>query len=64
MEKEEKRLCWMVTDAYPHRVYCPKCFKTNVWNEEILFAMNDYPSYCMWCGVHLGMSTERRNEND
>lgn len=44
---------WLVTDAYPHRVYCSICYKTNVPNEEILFEKNEYPEYCMWCGAKM-----------
>lgn len=49
---------WIVTDAYPHRVCCSLCFKTNVPNEEWLYEKNDYPKYCMWCGAK--MDGERR----
>ena len=44
---------WMVTDAYPHRVYCSLCYKTNVPNEESLFERNEYPKFCMWCGAKM-----------
>ena len=44
----------VVTDAYPHRVYCSLCYKTNVPNEEWLYEKNDYPKYCMWCGAKMG----------
>ena len=44
---------WFVTDAYPHRVYCSLCYKTNVPNEEWLYEKNDYPKYCMWCGAKM-----------
>ena len=44
---------WVVTDAYPHRVYCSLCYKTNVPNEEWLYEKNDYPKYCMWCGAKM-----------
>jgi hypothetical protein len=44
---------WIVTDAYPHRVYCSLCYKTNVPNEEWLYEKNDYPKYCMWCGAKM-----------
>ena len=44
---------WLVTDAYPHRVYCSVCYKTNVPNEEWLYEKNDYPKYCMWCGAKM-----------
>ena len=44
---------WLVTDAYPHRVYCSLCYKTNVPNKEWLYEKNDYPKYCMWCGAKM-----------
>ena len=44
---------WIVTDAYPHRVYCSVCYKTNIPNEEWLFEKNEYPKYCMWCGAKM-----------
>ena len=44
---------WLVTDAYPHRVYCSVCYKTNVPNEEWLFEKNEYPHFCMWCGAKM-----------
>lgn len=44
---------WVVTDAYPHRVYCSLCYKTNVPNEEWLFEKNEYPAFCMWCGAKM-----------
>jgi hypothetical protein len=44
---------WLVTDAYPHRVYCSLCHKTNVPNEEYLFERNEYPKFCMWCGAKM-----------
>jgi hypothetical protein len=44
---------WVVTDAYPHRVYCSLCHKTNVPNEESLFERNEYPKFCMWCGAKM-----------
>jgi len=44
---------WLVTDAYPPRVYCSVCYKTNVPNEEWLFEKNEYPHFCMWCGAKM-----------
>ena len=49
---------WLVTDAYPHRVYCSLCYKTNVPNEEWLHEKNAYPKYCMWCGAKWRTSHE------
>ena len=50
---DEELARWLVTDAYPHRVYCSVCYKTNVPNEEWLYEKNDYPKYCMWCGAKM-----------
>ena len=44
---------WVVTDAYPHRVYCSLGDKTNVPNEDWLYEKNDYPKYCMCCGAQM-----------
>ena len=49
---------WLVTDAYPHRVYCSLCHKTNVPNEESLFERNEYPKFCMWCGAKMEVEHE------
>lgn len=42
---------WMVTDGYPHRLYCSVCYKTyakNVkWVEELDLPVN----YCPECGA-------------
>ena len=42
---------WMVTDGYPHRLYCSVCYKTyakNVkWIEELDLPVN----YCPECGA-------------
>lgn len=43
----------LVTEAYPHRVYCGGCYKTLIPNEEYCYEKNQYPSYCMWCGAKL-----------
>jgi hypothetical protein len=43
---------WVVTDAYPHRVYCSLCYKTNIYNAEILEG-KEYPRFCMWCGAKM-----------
>ena len=43
---------WRVTDAYPHRVYCSVCYKTNIYNAEILEG-KEYPRFCMWCGAKM-----------
>ena len=42
---------WMVTDGYPHRLYCSVCYKTyakNIkWVEELDLPVN----YCPECGA-------------
>ena len=54
---------WIVTDAYPHRVYCSLCYKTNVPNEEWLYEKNDYPKYCMWLGADMRRESEVDYDN-
>lgn len=43
----------LITEAYPHRVYCGDCYRTLIPNEEYCFEIGLYPSYCMWCGAKL-----------
>ena len=50
------KLKWLITNAYPHRLYCPHCYRTNVYNIEILD--NKCPRYCMWCGKENGTPKE------
>lgn len=44
---------WLITDAYPHRLYCPKCYRTNLYNVEVLTVEDGFPRYCMWCGEKI-----------
>lgn len=43
------------TDAYPHRLYCPKCYYTFCFNKENLDAIKQLQmyNYCPDCGQAL-----------
>lgn len=49
----EKKPKWKITEGYPHRLYCSECYGTNVYNIELLYQLNRWPNYCMWCGTRL-----------
>lgn len=44
---------WATTDAYPHRLYCPVCFKTALPNVEYLEQWGLDFNYCPSCGAML-----------
>ena len=46
------------TDAYPHRLYCSKCSRTLIPNEETCFEKNEFPKWCMWCGATMDLEEE------
>ncbi|MEE1097516.1 MAG: hypothetical protein U0K83_04200 [Bacteroidales bacterium] len=38
---------WLKTEAYPHKVYCSRCLKTYVTNDEIIQGRSwQFPVYC------------------
>lgn len=41
-----------ITDAYPHRAYCPRCYKTLCRNVESQ-TINNEMKYCPFCGQAL-----------
>ena len=49
---------WVTTDAYPHRLYCPVCFKTALPNAEYLEQWGLCFSYCPSCGAMLDGGAE------
>lgn len=53
---------WIRTEAYPHRVYCSKCYVTFIRNDEFL-RLSDIPhNYCANCGAL--MDEEAQDEVD
>lgn len=50
-----KRGEWKTTDAFPHRVYCSKCFRTYVPNDRWqIWVDNELPrNYCPNCGAKM-----------
>lgn len=51
---------WMVTDAYPHHVYCSECFKTFIVNAEwSIWEDGDIPrNFCPNCGAKMEVSED------
>lgn len=45
-----------VTDAYPHKVYCPSCYMNLCLNVEAIRDTKHVPSYCSMCGQYLDWS--------
>ena len=44
---------WRQTDAYPHRLYCLKCYKSIVPNVEWIELYNISTNYCPNCGAKM-----------
>ena len=44
---------WLLTDAYPHRMYCSKCFCTAVPNVEFLKQWGMEYEFCPHCGAPM-----------
>ena len=44
---------WLLTDAYPHRMYCSECFSTAVPNVEILKQWGMEYEFCPHCGAPM-----------
>ena len=48
------------TDAYPHRLFCPRCYKTLMRNKERLKEIKSWEllKYCPYCGQKIDWSDE------
>lgn len=45
---------WLITDAYPHRVYCSECYKTFALTRWEVWEDGSLPrNYCPNCGVRM-----------
>lgn len=44
---------WLMTDAYPHRVYCSECYATLIPNVEWFKTYNIASNYCPNCGAKM-----------
>lgn len=50
-----------ITDAYPHRAYCPRCYKTLCRNVESQ-PINNETKFCPFCGQALEDWSEEDDE--
>ena len=49
----EKTGKWIITDAYPHKVYCSECYATLIPNVEWFKTYNIASNYCPNCGARM-----------
>lgn len=55
-EREEKiyKSKWKITEAYPHKVYCAKCYKTYAQENWEVWKDGSLPrNYCPNCGAKM-----------
>ena len=53
---------WLITDAYPHRVYCSNCHRTYAQDSWDVWVDGSLPrNFCPWCGANM---RERVSEDD
>lgn len=46
---------WLITEAYPHRAYCSKCYKTYAQTSWVVWEDGTLPrKYCPNCGAKMG----------
>ena len=44
---------WLITDAYPHKVYCSECYATLIPNVEWFKTYEMASNYCPNCGAKM-----------
>lgn len=49
---------WLITDAYPHKVYCSECYATLIPNVDWFKTYNIASHYCPNCGAKMDEVTE------
>lgn len=50
---------WLITDSYPHRVYCNKCFKTYAQEKWEVWKDGSLPrKFCPNCGADMRKEEE------
>ena len=53
---------WMVTDAYPHNVYCSECYKTFAQTHWAVWEDGSLPrDFCPNCGAKMDKEDEHGN---
>ena len=55
---EVKRGRWLITDAYPHKVYCSECYATLIPNVEWFKTYEIASNYCPNCGAKMDEAEE------
>jgi hypothetical protein len=51
---EQKKGKWKITDAYPHNIYCSKCFVRYAQTHWTVWEDGSLPrSYCPNCGAEM-----------
>ncbi len=58
--QEVKHGRWLMTDGYPHKVYCSECYATLIPNVEWFKTYNIASNYCPNCGASMDEVTERK----
>ena len=54
-QPERKREKWIITDAYPHNVYCSNCYKKYAQTHWAVWRDGSLPrDFCPNCGAEMG----------
>lgn len=56
----EKTGKWLMTEGYPHKVYCSECYATLIPNVEWFKTYNIASNYCPNCGSQMGEVNDKR----
>lgn len=56
---------WLLTDAYPHRVYCSNCYKTFAESSWEIWKDGSLPrDFCPSCGAKMEVSDDSNRVSD